>query len=57
MMDKERSAKSLKTTDGFIHHKLKVCVQVPEESPASQQTKNEHHLFLQTGKNSKNSTK
>lgn len=26
MMDKDRSAKSLKTTDGFMHHKLKVFV-------------------------------
>lgn len=26
--DKERSATSLKTTAGFKHHKLKVCVQL-----------------------------
>lgn len=29
MTDKERSAMSLKTTAGFKHHKLKVCVQLP----------------------------
>ena len=27
--DKERLAISLKTTAGFKHHKLKVCVQLP----------------------------
>lgn len=33
-MDEERSTMALKTTDGFMHHKLKVCVHFPEESPA-----------------------
>jgi len=35
MTDNDISAKSLKTTAGFMHHKLKVCVQVPEGSPAA----------------------
>lgn len=49
MTDKEISAKSLKTTEGFMHHKLKVCVQVPEESPESRATMNTP-LFLRKGK-------
>lgn len=33
MIDKEISAMSLKTTPGFKHHKLNVCVQSPKAFP------------------------
>ena len=44
MTDKERSAMSLKTTAGFKHHKLNVCIQSPEAFPKGHR---QHNYFVE----------